>query len=143
MVGYIIKFKNDKLKYQTGKRYHCIKYFFKELKDINKLIFYDYSDIMILKIKIFNSVDECQTNDFKILNEINYDEISKIDMLKFKILSFVKNQTEESFNLLVEEKEKCSEIDKKSINLAIIDAKNYDYINRIKERPRYFKIHLI
>lgn len=143
MVGFIIKFKNDKVKYQTGKRYHCIKYFFKELKDINKLIFYDYSDIMILKIKIFNSVDECQTNDFKILNEINYDEISKIDMLKFKILSFVKNQTEESFNLLVEEKEKCSEIDKKLINLAIIDAKNYDYINRIKERPRYFKIHLI
>ena len=98
---------------------------------------------MILKIKIFNSVDECQTNDFKILNEINYDKIFKIDMLKFKILSFVKNQTEESFNLLVEEKEKCSEIDKKLINLAIIDAKNYDYINRIKERPRYFKIHLI
>ena len=64
-------------------------------------------------------------------------------MLKFKILSFVKNQTEESFNLLVEEKEKCSEIDKKLINLAIIDAKNYDYINKIKERPRYFKIHLI
>lgn len=143
MVGYIIKFKNNNIIYQIGKRYHCIKYFFKELKDINKLIFYDYSDIMILKIKIFNSVDECQTNDFKILNEINYDEISKIDMLKFKILSFVKNQTEESFNLLVEEKEKCSEIDKKLINLAIIDAKNYDYINRIKERPRYFKIHLI
>ena len=143
MVGYIIKFKNNNIIYQIGKRYHCIKYFFKELKDINKLIFYDYSDIMILKIKIFNSVDECQTNDFKILNEINYDEISKIDMLKFKILSFVKNQKEESFNLLVEEKEKCSEIDKKLINLAIIDAKNYDYINRIKERPRYFKIHLI
>ena len=59
MVGFIIKFKNDKVKYQTGKRYHCIKYFFKELKYINKLIFYDYSDIMILKIKIFNSVDEC------------------------------------------------------------------------------------
>ena len=50
MVGYIIKFKNDKLKYQTGKRYHCIKYFFKELKDLNKLNFYDYSDIMILKV---------------------------------------------------------------------------------------------
>ena len=63
MVGYIIKFKNNNIIYQIGKRYHCIKYFFKELKDINKLNFYDYSDIMILKIKIFNSVDECQTND--------------------------------------------------------------------------------
>lgn len=45
MVGYIIKFKNNRIIYQIGKRYHCIKYFFKELKDINKLIFYDYSDI--------------------------------------------------------------------------------------------------
>lgn len=143
MIGYIIKFKNNNIIYQIGKRYHCIKYFFKELKDINKLNFYDYSDIMILKIKIFNSVDECQTNDFKILNEINYDEISKMDMLKLKMLSFVKNQTKESFNLLIEEKEKCSKIDKELINLTIIDAKNYDYINRIKERPRYFKIHLI
>lgn len=51
MVGYIIKFKNNNIIYQIGKRYHCIKYFFKELKDINKLFFYDYSDIMILKIK--------------------------------------------------------------------------------------------
>ena len=143
MVGYIIKFKNNRIIYQIGKRYHCIKYFFTELKDINKLNFYDYSDIIILKIKIFNSVDECQTNDFKILNEINYDEISKMDMLKLKMLSFVKNQTEESFNSLIEEKEKCSKMDKELINLTIIDAKNYDYINRIKERPRYFKIHLI
>ena len=91
MVAYIIKFKNDKIKYQTGKRYHCIKYFFKELKDINELNFYDYSSIMILKVKIFNLVDEYYANDFKIIDEINYNEISKINMLKLRMLSFVKN----------------------------------------------------
>lgn len=143
MVAYIIKFKNNKIKYQIGKRYRCIKYFFKELKDINKLNFYDYSYIRILKVKIFNLVKEYHANDFKILNEIDYDEISKINMLKLKMLSFVKNQTEESFNSLIEEKEKCSKIKKELINLAIIDSKNYDYINKIKERPNYFKIHLI
>lgn len=132
----------DGVKYEIGKRYHNEIEFKNNIYDFNSDLLANMKDYKIIKIKIFD--DEIfTTKNFKIIKEINYDEISKMDMLKLKMLSFVKNQTEESFNSLIEEKEKCSKIDKKLINLAIIDAKNYDYINRIKERPRYFKIHLI
>lgn len=130
-------------KYEIGKRYKQDITFYNELSGLPSYAISKSENFKIMEIKLFGRTYYDIANDFKIVREINYDEISKMDMLKLKMLSFVKNQTEESFNSLIEEKEKCSKVDKKLINLAIIDAKNYDYINRIKERPKYFKIHLI
>lgn len=150
MFGYIIVYKNDKKKYEIGKRYNKYIYYDKEFYDVN----YGYRDdeLKILKIKIFHVAGMKYVDDFKIIKEVNYKEIEKIEKfdtfdLNFKKLLFVKTQNERIFNELMQFKKevegKYSRDIKESIDKAIINSGNHIYIDRIKNFTKSAKIYLL
>lgn len=150
MFGYIIVYKNDKKKYEIGKRYNKYIYYDKEFYDIN----YGYRDdqLKILKIKIFHVAGMKYVDDFKIIKEVNYKEIEKIEEsdtldLNLKKLLFVKTQNERIFNELIQIKKevegKYSRDIKESIDRAIVNSGNYSYIDRVKNLTKSAKIYLL
>lgn len=150
MFGYILVYKNDKKKYEIGKRYNKYIYYDKEFYDIN----YGYRDdeLKILKIKIFHVAGMKYVDDFKIIKEVNYKEIEKIEEfdtfdLNLKKLLFVKTQNERIFNELMQFKKEVkgnySRDLKKSIDKAIINSGNHAYIDRVKNLTKSAKIYLL
>ena len=150
MFGYILIYKNDKIKYEIGKRYNKYIYYDKEFYDIN----YGYRDdqLKILKIKIFHVAGIKYVDDFKIIKEVNYKEIEKIEEsdtldLNLKKLLFVKTQNERIFNELIQIKKevegKYSRDIKESIDRAIVNSGNYSYIDRVKNLTKSAKIYLL
>lgn len=150
MFGYIIVYKNDKKKYEIGKRYNKYIYYDKEFYDIN----YGYRDdeLKILKIKIFHVAGMKYVDDFKIIKEVNYKEIEKVEEfdtldLDLKKLLFVKTQNERIFNELIQIKKevegKYSRDIKESIDRAIVNSGNYSYIDRVKNLTKSTKIYLL
>lgn len=150
MFGYILIYKNDKIKYEIGKRYNKYIYYYKEIYDIN----YGYRDdqLKILKIKIFHVAGMKYVDDFKIIKEVNYKEIEKIEEsdtldLDLKKLLFVKTQNERIFNELIQIKKEVegtySRDIKESIDRAIVNSGNYSYIDRVKNLTKSAKIYLL
>ena len=145
MFGYILIYKNDKIKYEIGKRYNEYIYYYKKIYDVN--YGYKYDEFKILIIKIFHVVGIKYVDDFKIIKEVNYEEIEKFESLSFKKLLFEKTQNEEIFNQLMETKKEVKNTNsrsiKESIDIAIINSGNYNYIDRIKNLTKGGKIYLL
>ena len=74
MFGYILIYKNDKKKYEIGKRYNKYIYYYKELYNIGYIC---TKESKIFKIKIFHTVGVKYAEDFKIVKEVNYEEAYK------------------------------------------------------------------
>jgi len=150
MFGYILIYKDNKIKYEIGKRYNKYTYYYKEIYDVD----YGYRDdqLKILKIKIFHVAGMKYVDDFKIIKEVNYKEIEKIEEsdtldLNLKKLLFVKTQNERIFNELIQIKKevegKYSRDIKESIDRAIVNSGNYSYIDRVKNLTKSAKIYLL
>lgn len=149
MFGYILIYKNDKKKYEIGKRYNKYIYYYKELNDI---VCNTTKNPKIFEIKIFHTAGVRYVDDFKIIKEVNYQEIEKIEEfntlnLDFKKLLFVKTQNERIFNELMKIKNEFkgtySRNIKESIDKTIISSGNYSYIDRIKHLTKSAKIYLL
>ena len=145
MFGYILIYKDNKIKYEIGKRYNKYTYYYKEIYDVDYGCKYD--EFKILIIKIFHAAGIRYVDDFKIIKEVDYEEIEKFESLSFKKLLFAKTQNEEIFNQLMETKKEVkktySRSIKESIDIAIINSGNYNYIDRIKNLTKGGKIYLL
>lgn len=148
MFGYILIYKNDKKKYEIGKRYNKYIYYYKELYNIGYLC---TKESKIFKIKIFHTAGVKYTDDFKIVKEVNYEEAykgiyEKIDkdyLLSLFMFLFIKTQNEIFFNELIEARKTQSRNIKESIDKAIISSGNYSYIDRVKNLTKSAKIYLL
>lgn len=148
MFGYILIYKNDKKKYEIGKRYNKYIYYYKELYNIGYLC---TKESKIFKIKIFHTVGVKYAEDFKIVKEVNYEEAykgiyEKIDknyLLSLFMFLFIKTQNEIFFNELIEARKTHSRNIKESIDKTIISSGNYSYIDRIKHLTKSAKIYLL
>lgn len=145
MFGYILIYKDNKIKYEIGKRYNKYIYYYKEIYDVDYGCKYD--EFKILIIKIFHAAGIRYVDDFKIIKEVDYEEIEKFESLSFKKLLFAKTQNEEIFNQLMETKKEVkktySRSIKESIDIAIINSGNYSYIDRVKNLTKSAKIYLL
>lgn len=145
MFGYILIYKDNKIKYEIGKRYNKYTYYYKEIYDVDYGCKYD--EFKILIIKIFHVAGIKYVDDFKIIKEVDYEEIEKFESLRLKMLLFAKTQNEEIFNQLMETKKEVkktySRSIKESIDIAIINSGNYNYIDRIKNLTKVGKIYLL
>ena len=148
MFGYILIYKNDKKKYEIGKRYNKYIYYYKELYNIG----YIYTkESKIFKIKIFHTVGVKYAEDFKIVKEVNYEEAykgiyEKIDkdyLLPLFAFLFIKTQNEIFFNELIEARKTHFRNIKELIDKAIISSRNYSYIDRVKNLTKSAKIYLL
>ena len=148
MFGYILIYKNDKRKYEIGKRYNKYIYYYKELYDIRYLC---TKESKIFKIKIFHTVGVKYAEDFKIIKEVNYEEAykgiyKKIDkdyLLPLFTFLFIKTQNEIFFNELIEARKTHFRNIKELIDKAIISSGNYSYIDRVKNLTKSAKIYLL
>ena len=148
MFGYILIYKDDKKKYEIGKRYNKYIYYYKELYDIGYLC---TKELKIFKIKIFHTVGVRYAEDFKIIKEVNYEEaykgiyekINKDYLLPLFMFLFIKTQNEIFFNELIEARKTQSRNIKESIDKAIISSGNYSYIDRVKNLTKSAKIYLL
>ena len=137
MFGYILIYKNDKKKYEIGKRYNIGYICTKESK--------------IFKIKIFHTVGVKYAEDFKIVKEVNYEEaykgiyekIDKDSLLPLFTFLFIKTQNEIFFNELIEARKTHFRNIKELIDKAIISSGNYSYIDRVKNLTKSAKIYLL
>lgn len=148
MFGYILIYKNDKKKYEIGKRYNKYIYYYKELYNIGYIC---TKESKIFKIKIFHTVGVKYAEDFKIVKEVNYEEAykgiyEKIDkdyLLPLFTFLFIKTQNEIFFNELIEARKTHFRNIKELIDKAIISSGNYSYIDRVKNLTKSAKIYLL
>lgn len=148
MFGYILIYKNDKKKYEIGKRYNKYIYYYKELYNIGYLC---TKESKIFKIKIFHTVGVKYVDDFKIIKEVDYEEaykgiyekINKDYLLSLFMFLFIKTQNEIFFNELIEARKTHSRNIKELIDKAIISSGNYSYIDRVKNLTKSAKIYLL
>lgn len=148
MFGYILIYKNDKKKYEIGKRYNKYIYYYKELYNIGYIC---TKESKIFKIKIFHTVGVKYAEDFKIVKEVNYEEAykgiyEKIDkdyLLPLFTFLFIKTHNEIFFNELIEARKTHSRNIKELIDKAIISSGNYSYIDRVKNLTKSAKIYLL
>ena len=148
MFGYILIYKNDKKKYEIGKRYNKYIYYYKELYNIGYLC---TKESKIFKIKIFHTVGVKYAEDFKIVKEVNYEEaykgiyekIVKDYLLSLFMFLFIKTHNEIFFNELIEARKTHSRNIKELIDKAIISSGNYSYIDRVKNLTKSAKIYLL
>jgi hypothetical protein len=148
MFGYILIYKNDKRKYEIGKRYNKYIYYYKELYNIG---YFCTKESKIFKIKIFHTIGVRYAEDFKIIKEVNYEEAykgiyEKIDkgyLLHLFTFLFIKTQNEIFFNELIEARKTHFRNIKELIDKAIISSGNYSYIDRVKNLTKSAKIYLL
>lgn len=107
MIGYIYSKNNkinDGIKYEVGKRYSCHINFQTTLNEIYVESHLKLSDYKILKIKIndgYKTIYNTYAKDFKIIEEINYKEISNNYnnySSKLQEIAALKNKDEIIFN---------------------------------------------